>query len=142
MSDRPVGLTRDAGWEIGVSRTLPASVRAIWDLLVSPTGLAVWLGRGLASLPEVGASYTLADGTSGELRSLRPLDRIRLSWQPPGRERPATVQVALVGSPKGCSVRFHAEHLADAEDRERMREHWRAVLDELAARLGGNRSSA
>ena len=142
MSERPVGLTRDAGWEVGVSRTLPASVRAMWDLLISPTGLGIWLGRGLPSLPDVGAAYTTADGTCGELRSVRPLDRVRLTWQPPGRERPATVQVALVGAPSGCSVRFHAEQLAGAQDRERMREHWRGVLDELAARVGQGQTSA
>ena len=142
MSERPVGLTRDAGFQIGVSRTLPASVRSMWDLLVSPTGLAIWLGRGLTSLPDVGAAFTTADGTRGELRSVRPLDRVRLSWQPPGRERPATVQVALVGAPSGCSVRFHTEQLADAQDRERMREHWRSVLDVLAARFGSSQTSA
>lgn len=142
MSDRPVGLTRDAGWEIGVSRTLPASVHSMWDLLVSPTGLAIWLGGGLGSLPDVGAEYTLADGTRGELRSLRPLDRVRLTWQPPGRDRPATVQVALLATPSGCSVRFHTEQLADAQDRERMREHWRGVLDALAARVGSSQASA
>jgi hypothetical protein len=135
MSDRPVGLTRDAGWEVGASRTLPVSVKAMWDLLLSPTGLGLWIGRGLPSLPDIGAPYTTADGTRGELRSLRALDRVRLTWQPPGRERPATLQVALVGAPRGCSVRFHAEQLADAEDRERVREHLRAVLDQLEARV-------
>ena len=52
MSDRPVGLTRDAGWEVGASRTLDASVKKMWDLLLSPTGLGLWVGRGLASYLE------------------------------------------------------------------------------------------
>jgi uncharacterized protein YndB with AHSA1/START domain len=136
MTDRPVGLTRDAGWEVGASRTLNASVKKMWDLLLSPTGLAMWVGRGLPSLPDIGDAYVTADGTRGELRSLRPLDRVRLTWQPPDRDLPATLQVALVGSPSGCSVRFHLEQLADADDRERMRAHLRAVLDQLEARVG------
>lgn len=141
-SERPVGLTRDAGWEIGVSRTLPASVRTMWDLLISPTGLGIWLGRGLPSLPDVGAAYTTVDGTCGEVRSVRPLDRVRLTWQPPGREQPATLQVAVVAAPSGCSVRFHAERLADSQDRERMREHWHGVLHALAARVRSRQTSA
>ena len=134
MSERPVGLTKDAGWEVGVSRTLPLTVTAAWDLLLSPEGLSVWLGEGVSAAQLAkGATYTTADGTEGEVRSLRPLDRVRLTWRPPGRPRPATVQVALSPRARGSAIQFHAEKLADADERERMRAHWRAVLDRLAA---------
>ena len=42
----PTGLTRGAGWEIGVSRTLPFSPEELWRLVTSPEGLALWLGPG------------------------------------------------------------------------------------------------
>jgi len=32
-------------------------------------------------------------------------------------------------------VRFHHERLADAEERERQRDHWRSVLDRSAPLL-------
>lgn len=131
MSPREVGLTRDVGWQIGVSRTLAVPLDAAWDLLVSPSGLAVWLGDDVSAPLASGDTYTTRDGTTGEVRSVRPRDRVRLTWRPPGRARPATVQVALVARPSGCSVRFHTEHLESAAERERMREHWRTVLDRL-----------
>lgn len=136
MSERPVGLTKDAGWEIGVSRTLPVSLEEAWAFLLSPAGMSLWLGEGVAPLAK-GASYETADGTSGEVRSLRPLDRVRLTWRPPGREEPATVQLALVAAASGCSVRFHTERLTSAEERERMRGHWREVLRRLKGALPG-----
>jgi hypothetical protein len=44
----PVGLTKDAGWEIGVSRTLPVPLEAAWEFLTSPGGAALWLGAAAA----------------------------------------------------------------------------------------------
>jgi uncharacterized protein YndB with AHSA1/START domain len=132
MSERPVGLTQDVGWEVGVSRTFRVAPDDAWEAILSPAGVALWLGEGAAPLA-AGARYETRDGTAGEVRSLRPGDRVRLTWRPPGRPEPATVQVALRPAAGGCSVRFHTERLGDAEEREEMRRHWRDVLD----RLGG-----
>jgi uncharacterized protein YndB with AHSA1/START domain len=131
VSERPVGLTRDAGWQIGVSRTFPADVESVWELLTSAAGLELWLGKGVPTPLTKGASYRTRDGTRGEIRSVRPLDRVRLTWQPEGRDAPATVQLAVARSPRGCSVRFHTEHLASQQEREAMRTHWRKILDRL-----------
>jgi uncharacterized protein YndB with AHSA1/START domain len=38
------GLTKDAGWEIGVSRTLPFPPDDVRAVLTAPAGLALWLG--------------------------------------------------------------------------------------------------
>ena len=40
----PVGLTKDAGWQIGVRKTLPVALEDAWNLLVSEEGLSLWLG--------------------------------------------------------------------------------------------------
>lgn len=142
MTERPVGLTRDAGWQIGISRTFPVEVQTAWELLTSPAGLELWLGQGVPTPLTKGASYRTSDGTRGEIRSVRPLDRVRLTWQPEGRAAPATVQLALLPSPRGCSVRFHTEHLVSEQERESMRTHWCKVLDRLeATSIQGPRAS-
>lgn len=135
MKQRQVGLTRDVGWNIGVSRTVPVDVQTAWDFLTSPEGLSLWLGDGVEVPLEVGAGYQTAAGASGEFRSVRPLDRVRLTWQPRGRATDATVQVAVVPAPAGSSIRFHTERLASAEERESMRSHWVAVQDRVRAAL-------
>ena len=46
-SDRkPVGLTADAGFQTGVSRTVDHSLDAVLGLLTSEVGTAIWLGPG------------------------------------------------------------------------------------------------
>lgn len=133
MTDAPVGLTRDAGWQIGVSRTLALDVDAAWALLLSPTGLAAWLGDELDALPaERGGRYATARGTTGELRSRHDRDRVRVTWQPPGREAPATLQATVRPAARGTSVRLHAERLRDAGEREALRARWREALERLA----------
>lgn len=133
MSERPVGLTQDVGWEVGASRTFPMSLQAAWDLMLSPAGVAIWLGEGVPLPLETGGTYETADGTAGEIRSMRPRDRVRLTWRPPDREQEATLQFALRETPTGCAIGFHAEHLVSAEDREAVRARLRGVLDRLGS---------
>lgn len=101
----PVGKTKDAGWEIGVSRTVPLDRQEVWSRIEDT---ADWLGR-----------------EADDVRSFRPLDRIRVGWEG------TIVQVALSTAKTGTTVTFHQERLADAGQRERQREHWKAVLDRL-----------
>jgi hypothetical protein len=101
----PVGKTKDAGWQIGVSRTVPLPPDEVWARLEDT---ARWLGA-----------------EADDIRSIRPLDRIRVGWNG------TIVQVVIRPAASGTSVRFHQERLADADEREQQRAHWRSVLDDL-----------
>ena len=135
MTEDPIGLTRDAGWQIGVARTMPVDLDDAWAYLMSSRGLAQWLGDGVEPPLVRGDRYETADGTHGEIRSVRERDRIRITWQPPGRADDATVQIALQAAAGGCTFRFHTERLHDSEERERMRQHWIAVAGRIRADL-------
>ncbi len=138
MTERPVGRTKDAGWEIGVSRTVARPIKQVWEFLTSTTGLALWLGQGVRRLDEPGTAYATDAGTEGEVRSLRPQDRVRLTWRPQDWDHDSTVQVAVSASAADrTTIRFHQERLVDAAQRERQRAHWQAVLDEVVAALAG-----
>jgi uncharacterized protein YndB with AHSA1/START domain len=134
----PGGKTKTAGWEIGVSRTVPVGEEEVWALLTSPEGAAIWLGTGVAIPARPGDGYQTGDGTFGEWRSFRPLDRMRLTWRPPGWDHESTVQVTVRGDASGAKtvIRFHQERLLDADERERQRAHWSHVMDAVVAALG------
>ncbi|POX36698.1 activator of Hsp90 ATPase 1 family protein [Streptomyces sp. Ru73] len=127
----PTGLTKDAGWQIGVSRTLPHPAPLVWDFLSSPDGLALWLGPGAALTPERGTPYRTAEGVTGEVRGYHLGKKIRVT------HGTTTLQVALAPAADGARtmLRFHQEHLASAEERQRQREHWQRVMSQLAAAL-------
>ena len=141
MTERRIGLTKDAGWEVGVSRTVPFPMEEVWDFLISAAGSAVWLGAGVERLDEPGAAYETETGTAGQVRSFRPRDRVRLTWQPEDWDHDSTVQftVTPVGGERTRLV-FHQERLADAAERERQRRHWQGVLDALVTALEDGRA--
>ena len=128
----PTGLTQDAGWQIGVSRTLAHATPIVWDFVSSPEGLALWLGPGAALTPERGTSYRTTEGVAGEVRGYHSGKKIRVT------HGTTTVQVALTPAADGARtmLRFHQEHLAGAEERERQRAHWQRVMDQVATALG------
>lgn len=132
---RPVGRTRDAGWQIGVSATLDADPAVVWELLTG-AGLHLWLGGVDGGLPTLaGTTGTTTDGGWFEVRSFRQGDRVRLRWSPSGDPAQAsTVQVTVRGSGAGRTrVGLHSEQLPDAASRDRQRVHWRAVMAEITA---------
>lgn len=135
--DPVVGQTKDVGFEIGVSRTVEHPPEAVWAYLTGADGLAVWLGRGVTLGGAKGEAYRTLDGTEGEIRSVRPMDRVRLTWRPPDWDHDTTVQVVVSGAGEGRSrLNFHQEWLADSAERERQRTHWREVMDHVEQALG------
>ncbi|MCW8219837.1 SRPBCC domain-containing protein [Streptomyces halstedii] len=127
----PTGLTQDAGWEIGVSRTLPRPVPALWEFVTGEEGVALWLGPGVRLPTGKGDGFRTADGVEGEIRGYRSGERVRLTYGP------TTVQVTVSpGRTDGSAVlRLHQEHLGSAEEREERRAHWRGVMDRIEAAL-------
>ena len=128
----PVGLTKDTCWQVGVSRRVPTELHRVWTTLTSPEGLAAWLGPGAAPDPQAGAPYEAADGTTGEMRSWRERDRLRATRLVPGEDHETTIQVTVSTTPTGTRIGLHQERMASQEERSRMRNHWKAVADELA----------
>lgn len=132
----PVGRTRDAGWQIGVSKTINRPVSEVWDFITSPEGIAIWLGDGVTVLSDRGAGYETATGVRGETRSFRELDRVRLTWQPPDWTHDTTLQLTVSSAGEGrARLVVHQERLADATEREQQRRHWQGVVNALVDAL-------
>jgi uncharacterized protein YdhG (YjbR/CyaY superfamily)/uncharacterized protein YndB with AHSA1/START domain len=132
---RVVGETADTGFQVGVVRTLPVSAQELWRQVA--TRPERWLGAGAALTLKKGAGYAVprrrsVPGVRGEVRVVKPGERIRMTWQPDDWKKPATLQLTLVPKPRGVALHFHMEKLPDAKAREAMREHWARVADGLA----------
>ncbi|SDR85698.1 SRPBCC family protein [Actinopolymorpha singaporensis] len=133
---RVTGQTKDAGFQIGVSRTLRLPPDHLWRFLTSPRGLALWLGKGARVEPTRGAGYTTADGATGEVRGYHEGTRIRVTHRVPGAASATTRQVTVTPVANGAVLRFHEERLTDAAHRACRREHWQGVLAEVVRALG------
>ena len=133
---RVLGQTADAGFQIGAQRSVAASSARVWEVLVTRPEL--WLGAGATVVFEPGREYEVPPGEStpasrGEIRVVKPGDRIRMTWQPDDWPAPATLQVALTATAPGRTrLNAHLERLPDAESREVMRERMRAAMERVA----------
>ncbi len=133
---RVLGQTADAGFQVGVSRTLPIAADQAWALITKPAGRKLWLGDVARLKLEKGVAYETRDSTTGEIRTVAEGKRIRLTWHPTALKKASTLQLTL--TPKGGKtvLGVHQEKLSNATERKRMKEHWRQVLDALEARVG------
>lgn len=130
-SNRPVGLTKDAGYQIGVRRTLPIHHEDAWRVLTSPVGVNIWLGSSSNLDFTEGARYELSDGSRGEIRVFSPYSHLRITWQPQGWSRAAMIQLRVIPKGDKTVVAFHQEHLPGPKERAERREHYKAILDNL-----------
>jgi len=140
---RTTGETGDAGFQIGAQRSIAAGRNALWKLLTSAAGVRVWLGSTRGATFEPGARFSTDDGIEVEIRTVKPAERVRMTWQPAKRKRATTLQITLScprNDERHTTVRFHHEKLSSKTERERMRAHWKAVLADLAALTEAGRS--
>ena len=133
---RVKGETADAGFQVGVQRTIGVEADRLWAFLTGPQGLPLWLGDGAEALAFTeGESYETDDGASGDIRSVYPPERLRLTWQPAGWENQSTLQLYLQDKGDRTALRFHQEKLRDSEQRSEMKAHWTEVLERIKASL-------
>jgi uncharacterized protein YndB with AHSA1/START domain len=130
------GLTKDAGWELGVRQTVPAPVPVVWAYLTAE-GLQAWLGDIDALPTETGAAYKTRDGVTGTIRSYTDGYRVRLGWQPDDWPHDTTLQVTVKEAAGGTTIGFHHEKLADRDERKLMLGHWKNVAAAINAHFGG-----
>jgi uncharacterized protein YndB with AHSA1/START domain len=125
------GLTKDAGWEVGVRATVRAPVTDVWTYLIGD-GLQLWLGDIDALPTERGAEFTTRDGVRGSIRGYTEGSRIRVGWQPDDWPHDTTLQLTVKEAATGTTIGIHHERLADREERKMMLGHWKRVVAALS----------
>lgn len=133
---RVVGETSDTGFQVGVVRTLPATAAELWTIVAGQPDR--WLGRGAKFKLEAGHTFEIpkrrgVPGVRGEIRVVKPGQRLRMRYQRDGWKTPAVLQVTVTPKANGASLHVHMEKLPDAATREAMRAHWTDVLETLLA---------
>ncbi len=131
---RVLGQTADAGFELGAQKTFPLNQAQLWDFMVSAGGLHMWLGKTADFRLNEKALYTTAEGVRGEVRTIDPGKRLRMTWQPVKWKDPSTLQLYFLPTATDTALRFHHEKLADETTRAQMLMHWKTVLKTLQER--------
>ncbi|MFJ7919287.1 SRPBCC domain-containing protein [Lysinibacillus fusiformis] len=127
-SHKNIGLTKTVGYQVGVRKTFPISQQQAWSLITGEEGLNAWIGGGGNIRLKPGHQYRTMVGT-GEIRVVKPLLQLRLTWQKEGWQRPSTVQIRILSKENNkTTISFHQEHLANQQIREEMKRYWESRL--------------
>lgn len=133
-NEKIIGQTKSVGFQIGVRRTFPISQEQAWALITTTEGVRTWLGEGTSVIFEPGHKYHSKTGT-GEIRIVKPLEQLRLTWQKEEWSKPSTVQIRILPKERNkTTISFHQEQLSDQTVREEMKGHWERVLDAIKER--------
>lgn len=128
-SNKVVGLTASAGFQVGVRRTLPISPEQAWAHLTSAEGLKQWIGTVSPLSFSEGETFRSAEGISGQFRIVKPYRQLRLRWEKREWGEPSTLQIRLLSNqPDKTTISFHQENLDHPDTREQMKLHWEDVL--------------
>jgi hypothetical protein len=133
-----VGLTKDTGWQVGLRRTFPVPVEEMWDLLISPQGMQIWLGCGEPFELNKGATYQLNDGTTGEVRVVKTLSHFRITRHPPDPDylRASTIQIRVLKNKEKTTLVFHEEHLPNQNARSSRKVYYLGVVEKIRDLFG------
>nr|WP_054550468.1 SRPBCC domain-containing protein [Lysinibacillus sphaericus] len=134
-NEKIIGQTKSVGFQIGVRRTFPISQEQAWALITTTEGVRTWLGEDTSVIFEPGYKYHSKTGT-GEIRIVKPLEQLRLTWQKEEWSKPSTVQIRILPKERNkTTISFHQEHLSDQTVREEMKVHWESVLNLIKERV-------
>jgi len=128
----PVGVTKDAGIQIGVRKTIAITKEQAWTFLTSPQGLPLWIGNVPAFRMEKGFEYEAAEGVCGKITVVEPFQKVRMTWKRPEWDQPSRLQFYLLSAKGGkTTIAIHQEMLEDVYMREMMRRFWEKLLNHI-----------
>jgi uncharacterized protein YndB with AHSA1/START domain len=133
--NKPIGLTKDVGFQFGVRRTLNCNLEKVWDYLLSKPGLEIWLGEIDPSALVLNEPFTVPGEAKCMITVLKPNSHLRMKWQPLICENFTTLQLRVIPAGDGCTISMHTEQLDNEHHREKMKTHWTKVLNQLVATL-------
>ena len=130
-SNKPVGLTKDAGFQIGARKTFPVTPEKAWDFLVSVKGTRLWLDTMDLNKIEIKTEFVTPNGYFGKITVFKPYSHLRMQWKHPDWENISILQIRTIPAKEKTTISFHQEKLASADQREAMKSLWKSVVESL-----------
>lgn len=117
LMERKIGLTKTAGWQFGVRKTVNAPLEYIWNDMFSENGLAKW-----------------NEGVDTDFSTFKAYSHVRTKWKLNNWKNKATLQIRLVQgqAPGKTTIAVHIDQLLDENQRREAKEYWSVIITHIA----------
>lgn len=111
-----VGLTKDAGWQFGIRKTMPANLETLWNLFFSDRGLGFW-----------------CEGVDQNFSTFKEYSHIRTKWRHRDFAEDTNLQIRFIPSKNKdkTTISFHVDKLKNESQREMTKDYWSKVIEDL-----------
>jgi activator of HSP90 ATPase len=130
-----VGLTKDAGYQVGARRTFPLPFQEAWEFIWSEAIVVEWIGMIDQSELVLNRAFRTKEGIEGKITTLITGSHVRLKWKLPEWQTFSTLQVRIIPSGEKTTISFHQDHLTDEKVRKHMKSFWLKVLDKMGEQI-------
>ncbi len=133
---RIAGQSLKGTYSATLTKTVPVSSQKVWRWLKSEQGIEFWL-KPLSPLQlKPGEVYEVDGGIFGEVRTVKPGARIRLTWQDGEWEKHTVVQVSVYPrSEQKTMLVIQHDGLQTAKLKSDLRVYWRKIINEAAIQI-------
>ena len=121
---------------VHASHAVGAPPSQVWQHLVSPAGTEALLGPG-ARIGNKGEPWRASDGSYGVVRSIHPVEQVRVTWHPHDGGPLSMLDVQLHPDGESTRVEVYHEGRGIAGDPRGDKEHWDDALGRFAGGLQG-----
>jgi hypothetical protein len=125
---RVTGQTMDAGFQVGINKTIPVPHKKLWALIFVENRLGLFqdnklnLAEGLTGVNSRGVSY--------KITTYRPYSHIRMQWRLPNWDEYSILQIRLnAKTDNNTTLSIHQEKLKNKNTREAMKLFWKKELE-------------
>lgn len=110
------GLTKDAGWQFGIRKTMSANLKTLWNDFFSDRGLSYW-----------------SEGVDQNFSTFKEYSHIRTKWRHKDFTEDANLQIRFIPSKNKdkTTISIHVDKLKNESQREVTREYWSKVIEDL-----------
>lgn len=113
-----------------VSRTVACPVKRVWKELMTKDGAEALLGPG-AEFGEKGHTWRSADGRTGVVRTLHPMEELRFSFRKDDQSPPTIVRIDLTADGDSTTLLVTHSNLGDDIDPAWVTQRWQAALERI-----------
>lgn len=127
------GRNQKGEYSVTATKSIKLNRDAIWDFITSEAGQALWL-RPMTPIEDFApkTQFEVEGGIYGEIRTLKPPERLRMRWQDTEWPKPSVLNIGIAQHRPNSSILYVMhEALASPRLREQMREYWRERLEEV-----------